>query len=510
MTDAVSRAKARLRYYQEAPDGVVQFVRERIRAEPDPWQAEALLAYQTGKPRTCLKACKNPGKTAVLSWISWHFLAVYPHPNIAAVSITGENLRDGLWKEMALWQMRDPMLMDQFTWTAERIFHKQFPGTWWMSARKFSKTADTTQQSNTLAGLHRDYMLFILDETGSMPRAVMAAADAALGSGVVTRLVQAGNPTNLEGPLYDACTRERRLWNIIDVTGDPDNPKRAPRVKLEWARAQIEKYGRENPWVKVNVLGEFPSASINSLLGVAEVEVAMKRHYQEDVYKWAQKRLGVDVARFGDDLSVWFPRQGLVAFKPVFLAAERDSPVSVLIANRTLLAKQRWNYDLLLFDDTGGWAHGAIDVLRTQGEAPIPLQYHLPAPDPRYKNLRAYGWMMMAEWVKKGGALPNVPELVDELITPTYTFENGKFVMEDKDQVKDRLGRSTNYADALANTCMIPDAPNEMEELLLKLTGHSDKRHAKTEFDPHRDERAEATERAAIEFDPFDPRRDTI
>lgn len=40
------------------------------------------------------------------------------------------------------------------------------------------------------------------------------------------------------------------------------------------------------------------------------------------------------------------------------------------------------------------------------------------------------------------GSLPKLPELVGELTVPTYTFVNGKFQLEDKDQVKQRLGRS--------------------------------------------------------------------
>ena len=71
--------------------------------------------------------------------------------------------------------------------------------------------------------------------------------------------------------------------------------------------------------------------------------------------------------------------------------------------------------------------------------------------------------MKMAEWVKNGGALPNIPELVSELTTPTYTFTNGKFVLEEKDQIKIRLGRSPDLADALALTFAIVDMPSRLE-----------------------------------------------
>ena len=366
-------AKDKLRYWREAPDGAIQFVRDQFKAEPDDWQRDALMAYQHGKPRTVLKACKNPGKTAVLSWCSWHFLTVWDNPNIGATSISGDNLRDNLWKEMAKWQLRSKMLSDQFQWTAERIFLKTRAATWWMSARKWAKTADTQQQSATLAGLHSDYVMFVLDETGSMPRAVMASADAALGSGIVSKLLQAGNPERLEGPLYDACTSELPMWNLIEATGDPDDPKRAKRVDLQWAKDQIAKYGKDSPWVLVNVFGKFPPASLNALLGIEDVREAMARVLPEDAYTWSQKRLGVDVARFGDDLTVLAPRQGLQWFKPVPMSHPRGSAVSVDIASRVAMAETRWKFEMEFYDDTVGWAHGAIDVRRAAGKSPMPV-----------------------------------------------------------------------------------------------------------------------------------------
>ena len=53
--------------------------------------------------------------------------------------------------------------------------------------------------------------------------------------------------------------------------------------------------------------------------------------------------------------------------------------------------------------------------------------------------------MQMADWVKGGGALPLIPEMVAELTTPTYFFNDGKFQIESKDQVKKRLGRSPDH-----------------------------------------------------------------
>jgi hypothetical protein len=140
---------------------------------------------------------------------------------------------------------------------------------------------------------------------------------------------------------------------------------------------------------------------------------------------------------------------------------------------------------VILIDDTGHWGHGVIDNLIATGESPIAVQFHAPALDPRYKNRRAEMWLEMADWVKRGGALPNVPELVGELTTPTYTFVNGKFQLEDKDMIKGRLGRSPDLADALALTFAVPDAPSRSHKRRVRTAGNqATTRH---EWDPFRD-----------------------
>jgi hypothetical protein len=305
----------------------------------------------------------------------------------------------------------------------------------------------------------------------------------------------AGNPTSIDGPLYDACTVEAHLWKMTMMTGDPEDPKRSPRVDIQWARDQIQKYGRNSPWVKVNVFGEFPAASFNTLLSPDEVQSAMTRHLRTDQYDWSQKRLGIDVARFGDDLTVIFPRQGLAAFKPVAMSHVRDSAVSTDIASRVLLAKARWQSEIEFFDGTGGWAAGARDILVTAGHTPLMITYNAPSPDPAYANMRAFMWMKGAEWVKNGGALPKVPELIGELTIPQYTYLNGKFQIEPK-RVHQRKARP------LAQLCRralqhIRHSGQPAQDSLVGLMVQQHQQRALTDWDPFRDN------------DDFDPYRDT-
>lgn len=451
-------AADQIRKWRERPD---IFVREVFKVTPDPWQDEVLRNFPKS-PRIAMKASKGVGKSACLAWLAWNFLLTRPDPKIAACSITSDNLRDCLWAEMALWRSKSPLLMEAFEWQKERIFSKERPEIWWMAARSWSKSADPSALGNTLAGLHADYIMFVLDESGGMPDAIMASAEAALSSCIEGHIVQAGNPTHLEGPLYRACTTERKLWLSISINADPDNPMRSPRVSMQWAKDQIDKYGRDNPWVKVNVFGEFPPASLNALLGPDDVEQAFNRKYQEADIVHAARLLGVDVARFGDDSSVIFPRQGLVAFKPHTMR-NVDSLVG---AGQVARVWQDWKVDACFIDNTGGYGAGWIDQLRLLNRQAIGVGFAEKAQDKRYYNRRAEMYFLMAEWVKAGGALPNVPELVAELTQTTYTFKGDSLLLEPKEDVKAKIGRSPDYSDSLALTFSQPVASKAVQALL--------------------------------------------
>ena len=97
----------------------------------------------------------------------------------------------------------------------------------------------------------------------------------------------------------------------------------------------------------------------------------MARTYGTEHFDHAQKRLGVDVARFGDDDTVIFPRQGLMAYKPVIMKGARSNE----IAARIMEAKRKWNSEVELVDGTGGYGSGVIDALIQGGNAPFEINF---------------------------------------------------------------------------------------------------------------------------------------
>ncbi|HXE05220.1 MAG TPA: hypothetical protein VN579_04475 [Bryobacteraceae bacterium] len=421
------------------------------RIEPDGY--EDSMCIEIDHPSKCYLANDFivTHNTTVLAWIAWNFLLTRPNPNIAATSISGDNLRDGLWKEMSKWQGVAPLLQEAFEWTSERIFSKQKPADWWMARRTWPKSGNAAAQADTLAGLHQDYAMFILDEAGGIPDAVMASAEAVLAGGIETHIVLAGNPTHLSGPLYRACTAEKHLWHVVQITGDPDDPKRAKRVPIEWARQQIEKYGADNPWVRVNVFGQFPQTSLNALIGDDEVRAAQKRYYRPFEIGPQPIVMGVDVARQGDDMSVIARRQGPQMFNLNRYRNVENGLVGASIVNRMW---NEFNVDAAFVDATGGLGFTWIDQLSVLGKTAIPVQFaaNAAAAD-RYANKRAEMYFRLVDWIKAGGALPpedteGGKQLREALINTTYSFKGDRMILEDKDAIKAKIGFSPDECDA--------------------------------------------------------------
>lgn len=476
-----SAAVERLNRWRNDP---VLFVKENFKTEPDPWQTEFLHSLKDN-PRTCASACKGPGKSAVMAMGGWWFLSLHPQAKGFATSITGDNLRDNLWAEFALWQKQSQFLTENFVWQSERIFAKESPETWFLSTRQWSKQADKSSQANTLAGLHGKYTLVLIDEAGDIPPGVVEAADASLSTGIKNRILMTGNPTRTDGPLYDAVKTFRHMWHVIKITGDPLNPNRAKRISMEWAQQQIDKWGRDNPWVMINVLGEFPPAGSKKLVGPEQVDAAMALHLPSHLWTKEAKIVGVDVARFGDDKAVIFPRQGRMSWRPrEFRNMDHED-----LGEQLVKYMDKWDADAAFVDVTGN-GMAIVDWCHNRGFARVhAINFGSKASDPeKWANKRAEMYWLAAQAIKKDrAALPRMPELKQELCAPEYDYDpKMRILIEPKDDIKDRLARSPDLADAYVLTYASPVRPRPRQDRLLYQPKNQVGR-AITEYDPFKE-----------------------
>lgn len=494
LTPEQRKAAAQIRAWRESP---LRMTRELFNVEPDEWQKEALEAFPHN-PRLAMRACVGPGKTATMAWLGWNFILTRPHPIVGVISTTWQNLKTNLWTELARWREKAPLLKQTFEQTNSAIFNRQHPKTWKMEARTWPKeAADSETIGAALAGIHADYVMWLVDESGDMPDALLPVLEGIFsGNPIEAHLVQAGNPLKRSGPLYRACYTARKLWHVVEITGDPLDPKRSPRISLAWANQMIDLYGRENPWVMVRVLGQFPPSDINALISEDEVRAAMKRFYRPNEIGEAARVLGVDVARFGDDASVIFPREGIQAY-PLLKQRNINSTQGAGWVKRI---SDDWGADAEFIDVTGGMGAGWFDQIQNLGGSPIGVQFAGEAHNKaRYYNKRAEMYFDAVDWIKRGGALPlpdgmmpEASELFQALTQTTYSFRGDRFLLEDKDQLKERLKFSPDEADGFVLTFAEPVKPR------------SGRRRSKPNHQVHYDPFSQAVENSMkSDYDPF-------
>lgn len=203
------------------------------------------------------------------------------------------------------------------------------------------------------------------------------------------------------------------------------------------------------------LLCDFNASQDDALISIDEISAATARTYKEFDYRNAPIVLGVDVARFGDDSSVIFRRQGLVAFEPlVFRNID-----NMELANRVAIQISEHNPDAVFIDLGAG--QGVIDRLRQLNFKVVEVPFGGRANNSDlFANRRTEMWWEMAQWVKRGGAIPPNTILQSDLGAPTYAYNSaGKIILESKDRIKERLGRSPDLADALALTFAAPVRP---------------------------------------------------
>ena len=163
--------------------------------------------------------------------------------------------------------------------------------------------------------------------------------------------------------------------------------------------------------------------------------------------------MGVDVARYGDDESVIALRIG-----GSLTGIEGRSGLSIDRVKAWVVKSLIDNYvnaDNIRVDGVGLGA-GVVDMLKKDGYNVVDFiagakPVHQPGSKYKFKNLRSQMWWNMRELLKESKASINVesPKLLEDLTAPRYKITSDKMIeVESKDNIKRRIGRSTDYGDA--------------------------------------------------------------
>lgn len=423
-------------------DRPADYVRCVLKAEPDKWQQAALDKIASNQ-RLAVASGHGVGKTALTSWLIHWFMSTRPDPQVVVTANTKNQLDSKTWRELAKWNQR-AINGEWFQHSATRFAMKECPDTWFASAIPW-----TENNSEAFAGTHEDHVLNVFDEASAIPDVIWEVVEGSMTT-PGAKWAAFGNPTRNTGRFRECWGRFRHRWVTMQV--DSRDAVQADKAQIA---AWVADYGLDSDFVKVRVLGEFPSQSSNQFISQSDVDACSA--YKAEGYKAMPKILAADIARFGDDQSVICKRQG--RYVPP-LRAWRGLD---LMKTSDLIMEEIDSYqpDGVVVDETG-IGSGVVDRLRqlnynvmgfNGGEAPKNKE--------TYKNRRVEVWGLMREALKSRLELPDDAELRQDLIAPEYGFTpTQQLLLERKEDMKKRGLASPDRGDALAMTYAVSPRVN--------------------------------------------------
>lgn len=414
----------------------VGFVKVIIEAEPTREQVE-ILESVIRRQHVSVRSGHGIGKSTGLSWLILWFLCTRNKPRIPCTAPTGQQLYDILWSEVAKWHgQMNPLFRQYLDMTASRIFWKSHPKEAFAVAKVSRK-----EQPESLSGIHADNLMFVIEEGSGVPDVVFEPVEGSL-TGPGNFCVMAGNPIRNSGYFYDSFHRDRALWCNLHY-----NSENAERVSPEYPIRMAQKYGKESSIYKVRVAGDFASHEADQLIDLEWLEMSVLRR----TGKAAPRMWGLDVGRFGDDPSSLAKRHCLHV-EPLQRQYKKDTMVV------TGWVKHEWDEtpqderpQYINVDEIGIGA-GVLDRLVELGLPAVGVNVARASHEPsKFRLLRDELWWKYREFVRvDGGQIPDDDDLIAQSSGIKYKFDSaGRYVVESKDDMKKRLGRSPDDADAV-------------------------------------------------------------
>lgn len=388
--------------------------------------------------------------SALVSWLILWAISTFKETKGVVTANTETQLRTKTWSELSKWYnlfVAKPL----FTLTATSIYSSDetYQKTWRIDAVPWSET-----NHEAFAGLHNQgkRLLVVFDEGSGIADVIWEVTEGTL-TDRNTEIIWCcyGNPTRSSGRFFDCFHGLKHRWETRRV--DSRNSLFSNKEEIaKW----IEDYGEDSDFVRVRVKGEFPRASTNQFIPSDIVYEASKRRPDMRANSGYNPIVGVDVARYGDDLSVMTIRQGNMTHPPRSFSGLGTMEVASKCID---IYRELGNRGVFCVDGIGVGA-GVVDRLKQLGIPVIDVQSAAKPLDTRtYYNKRAELLGRAKEYLVAGGSIPPVEDMIKELTAPEYTFNNKlQIVIESKDDIKKKIGTSPNYADSFAYTFAYDEA----------------------------------------------------
>lgn len=415
-------------------------------------QNKALMA-RGETPRMYRKATgagRGPGKSATIAWLAdWNMTCHIGSTTIVTAN-TEPQLKSRTFAEITRWTL----LLINAHWFETSVLSLR-PAPWFKQAVESQLQIDTgyyyaqgqlwsEETPDAFAGAHNQYGLaLVMDEASGIPASIFNVSEGFFTEPILHRYWAVyGNLRRNSGALHDvfnnpaiAAKWKHRHIDIRTVDG----------IDKTFAQNLIDQYGIDHDIVRVEVLGQFPKTGSKQFISNSLVYDAQTRELAID--NGAPLVMGVDPARFGDDEFVIRFRQGRDARSiPPVRWKGLDNVAS---AARVADAIRKFNPDGVCCDSGAGG--GIIDILRSQGYKIAEIHFGGKPQDNQWANVRTEMAAACREWLR-GGCIDADTQLFSDLTSVDYDYygkAQDQQILEPKDVVKGKIGRSPGDGDAL-------------------------------------------------------------
>lgn len=313
--------------------------------------------------------------------------------------------------------------------------------------------AASSDDPSTIEGAHASMTIVVFDEAKAIPAKVWDALEGTFSTGHAYAFA-ISTPGVPSGRFYDIHSRKKgyKDWSVRHVT--LMECLAAGRFKAEWAEARLAQWGEKSAAYQNYVLANFSESSEDVVIPLSWVEAANARWEDCGGRGEGSESWGCDPGYKGNDPTVTAKVVGSV----VELIDSRPQQDLMVTVGRI---SSQVNKDTPVGVDTIGIGAGVFSRLQELGykvravNASEKCPYHDSTGQVGFVNTRAYLWWTLREALDPnlGGklALPPNDDLTGDLTTPTWEYKsNGLVQVESKKDIRARLDRSTDSADAVA------------------------------------------------------------
>ena len=442
---------------------------------PLDWQCEVLEDLRTGLLTPHQAICRATasghgiGKSALVSMILIWAMMTFPDTKGVITANTETQLKTKTWAELGRWFNLCWFAREFFVLNATSLVSKdpERERTWRVDMIPWSKT-----NPQAFAGLHnsgkRQFMIF--DEASEIEDIIWETAEGFLTDIDAQRFWLAfGNPTRNAGRFRECFDGGgfSGLWESKQI-----DSRTVPITDRVYQDKLIKVYGDDSDYVRIRILGQFPRQGLMEFFNAAEIDAAMSPDREVYIDSATPLAIGVDVARYGANNSVIFPRRGRDArtiARKVFHGLS-----TVELSNQVFGAWHEWHPDGIFIDE-GGVGGGVVDQCRSKHLQVTGVQFGgkdditgivFNNSGEKYANKRAAMYGAARAWLRDGGSLRADPDLRSAMLAIRYLFNKKDeiILVSKEDLMEDNPGLVLDDLDALVLTFGGPIASKVVAE----------------------------------------------